>query len=94
MKDLYEPFKSKAKNKKYSVYVIKDDKIKLIHFGSLNHEHYRDSTPLKLYSNLDHNDKERRRRYLKRAMGIKNKDGKYTYKDINSPNWWSVHFLW
>jgi hypothetical protein len=33
MKDLYEPFKSTAKNKKYSVYVIKDDKIKLIHFG-------------------------------------------------------------
>jgi hypothetical protein len=32
MKDLYEPFKSTAKNKKYSVYVIKDDKIKLIHF--------------------------------------------------------------
>jgi hypothetical protein len=92
MKDLYEPFKSKAKNKKYSVYVIKDDKIKLIHFGSLNHEHFFDK--IGYYSELNHLDEERRNRYLKRAMGIKNKQGKYTYKDINSANFYSINYLW
>ena len=29
----YKPFKSKAKNKKYAVYVMKDGKKKLINFG-------------------------------------------------------------
>ena len=33
MKELYTPFKSQAKNKKYSVYVRNGSKIKLIHFG-------------------------------------------------------------
>ena len=31
-KPLYKPFKSKAKNKKYSVYVMKGGKKRLIHF--------------------------------------------------------------
>jgi len=93
-KELYKIFKSSAKNKKYSVYVMKDGKKTLIHFGSLIHEHYRDSTPLKLYSNLDHNDKERRRLYLKRAKGIKDKEGNITWKDKNSANYYSVKFLW
>ena len=32
-KPLYKPFPSKAKNKKFSVYVMKDGKKRLIHFG-------------------------------------------------------------
>jgi hypothetical protein len=92
MKNLYEPFKSKRKNKKYSVYVIKNDKIKLIHFGDTRYFHFFDK--IGDYSELNHLDEERRNRYLERSMGIKNKDGKYTYKDINSPNWWSINYLW
>ena len=41
---------STRKNKKYMVKY--NDK--WIHFGDKRHEHYRDSTPLKLYSYLDH----------------------------------------
>ena len=37
-KPLYKPFKSKAKNKKYSVYVMKGDKKRLIHFGDSRYE--------------------------------------------------------
>ena len=37
---------------------------KWIHFGDSRYEQFRDSTPLKLYSYLDHKDKERRRNYL------------------------------
>jgi hypothetical protein len=32
-KPLYKPFKSSAKNKKFSVFVMKNGKKKLIHFG-------------------------------------------------------------
>ena len=93
-KELYKIFKSSAKNKKYSVYVMKDGKKTLIHFGDTRYQHFKDSTPLKIYSNLDHNDKERRESYLKRAKGIKNKEGNITWNDKNTANYYSVKFLW
>lgn len=82
-KPLYKPFKSKAKNKKFSVYVMKDGKKKLIHFGDTRYEDF-----------TQHKDKERRKSYLKRAKGIKNKKGELTYKDKNTANYWSVKLLW
>ena len=93
-KELYKIFKSSAKNKKYSVYVMKDGKKTLIHFGDTRYQHFKDSTPLKIYSNLDHNDKERRESYLKRAKGIKNKECNITWNDKNTANYYSVKFLW
>jgi len=82
-KVLYKPFKSKAKNKKYSVYVMKDGKKKLINFGDSRYEDF-----------TQHKDKERRKSYLKRAKGIKNKKGDLTYKDKNTANYWSIKLLW
>jgi hypothetical protein len=82
-KELYKPFKSSAKNKKYSVYVMKDGKKKIIHFG---HSDYQDFT--------QHKDEKRRKSYLARAKGIKNKKGELTWKDKNTPNYWAVHYLW
>jgi len=94
-KELYKIFKSSAKNKKYSVYVKGDNNNKkLIHFGDTRYKQFKDSTPLKSYSNLDHNDEERRNRYLKRAKGIKNKEGELTWKDKNTSNYYAVKFLW
>ena len=81
---------STQKNTKYMV-LVND---KWIHFGDSRYEQFRDSTPLKLYSYLDHKDKERRRNYLQRAKGIKNKFGALTYLDKNSPNYWSIKYLW
>ena len=66
-KELYKPFKSKAKNKKFSVYVMKDGKKKLIHFGD---SRFQDFT--------QHKDEKRRKSYLARAKGIKNKKGEYS----------------
>ncbi len=83
MKELYKPFKSKAKNKKFSVYVMKDGKKRLIHFGNSNYQDFR-----------QHKDPVRRKSYLARAKGIKNKAGKLTWKDRNTANYWSVHYLW
>ena len=82
-KELYKPFKSKAKNKKFSVYVMKDGKKKLIHFGD---SRFQDFT--------QHKDEKRRKSYLARAKGIKNKKGELTWKDKNSANYYSVRLLW
>ena len=59
--ELYKPFKSKAKNKKYSVYVKGG---KLIHFGDKRYGQYKDK--IGLYSHLDHNDKKKRESYHSR----------------------------
>jgi len=85
-KTLYKPFVSKAKNKKYSVYV-KSDKtksgIKKISFGDRRYGQFKDK--LGHYSKLDHNDKERKKKYYARH-------GKATSKD--TPKWWSHKILW
>jgi len=91
-KPLYKPFKSTAKNKKYSVIVMKDGKKRLIHFGDSRYGQYKDK--IGEYSSLDHNDKQRRKSYLARSKGIKNKKGELTWKDKNSANYWSIRTLW
>jgi hypothetical protein len=89
--ELYTPFKSFKKNKKYSVLVDDEGIIKLIHFGDTRYEQYFDQ--IGLYSELDHLDTKRRNLYFKRATKIKRK-GKLSYRDITSPNYWSINFLW
>ncbi len=82
-KPLYKPFKSTAKGKKMSVYVMKDGKKKLIHFGDSNMEDYR-----------QHKDKERRKSYLARSAKIRDKNGNLTANDKNSANYYSRRYLW
>lgn len=82
--------KSTRYNKKYMVH----HNNKWIHFGDINYEHFFDRTPLKLYSHLDHNDKSRRELYLKRAKSIRDGKGKLTYMNKNSPNYYSIKYLW
>tara|TARA_R100000231_G_scaffold37543_1_gene32925 strand:- start:7928 stop:8170 length:243 start_codon:yes stop_codon:yes gene_type:complete len=79
--------KSTRKNKKYMVYVKSNNKrgYKLIHFGDNRYQQYKDSTPLKLYSYLDHNDKQKRRLYYSRH-------GKKALKD--TPKYFSHKYLW
>ena len=80
---LYEPFPSRAKNKKYSVYVMRDGKRKLIHFGDSRHQHFRDK--LNHVSHLDHND-ERRRELWYARHGRTN--------DRSSARYWAARVLW
>jgi hypothetical protein len=88
--------KSTRKNKKYMVRNVlnKTFQDKWIHFGDIRYQHFNDTTGLKLYSYLDHHDKIRQQSYLKRAKGIRNKKGELTYLDKNSPNYYSVNYLW
>ena len=83
MPELYKPFKSTAKNKRYSVYVKgSDGKVKKINFGDSRYNVY-----------YEHKDKVRQKSYLARAKGIKNKKGELTWKDKNTSNYWSIK-LW
>ena len=59
--------KSTQKNKLYMADVVYNGKsYKNQHFGDDRYQHYKDSTPLKLYSYLNHNDLDRRRLFHSR----------------------------
>ncbi len=78
----YDIRKSKRKNKKYDVY--KNDKY-LLSFGDNRYQQFKDSTPLKAYKHLDHNDKKRKDNYFKRF----GQDAK-----MDTPKWFSHKYLW
>ncbi len=82
-KPLYKPFKSKAKNKKYSVYVMKNGSKRLIHFGDSRYGQFKDK--LGSYKSLDHGDPKRKKAYYDRH-GQTN--------DKNSAKYWSHKILW
>lgn len=84
-KTLYKPVKSSKSGKKFMVYVKgHGGNPKLIHFGAAGMDDWRSgkATPAQ------------RKSYKARASGIKNKEGKLTYKDKNTANYWSYHYLW
>ncbi len=82
--------KSTRKNNKYMGKVNN----KWVHFGNVNYQHYKDTTGLGLYTHLNHGDKERRKRYLARAKGIKDKNGNLTWKNPESSNYYAIKYLW
>jgi TFIIF-interacting CTD phosphatase-like protein len=82
-KPLYKPVKSSNPKKKGMVYVKKDGNKRLIHFGDSSMKDF-----------TQHKDKERRKNYLARSAGIKNKSGKLTKDDKNSANYWSRTINW
>lgn len=81
--------KSTRKDKKL---MVKVNNNKTIHFGNSNMEHFKDKTGI--WKNKDHKDETRRKNYLTRSKGIKNKKGELTYKDPNSANYHSRNILW
>jgi hypothetical protein len=82
-KPLYKPMKSTRKGKKGMVYVMKDGKKRLIHFGDSSMSDF-----------TKHKDKKRQKNYLARSGGIRNKEGKLTKNDKNSANYWSRRVNW
>ena len=61
-------YESPRKHKKYRVALVNkiNGNIKLIDFGDNRYQHYEDKTELKLYSNLNHYDKQRRKNFIAR----------------------------
>lgn len=84
-------FKRGPKPKKYTAVLSNG---KEVHFGDRRYAHFKDQTPLKLYSKLDHGDTDRRRNYRKRHRGILLKDGTPAYKKKHTPAWFSYRYLW
>jgi hypothetical protein len=80
---LYRPFVSNAQNKKYSVYVMRDGRRRLIHFGDLRYQHYRDK--LGHYARLDHNDERRRELWYARHGRTSDRD---------TAKYWAATVLW
>ena len=83
---------SRRYNKKYDVFYNG----KWIPFGQKGYLHFRTSEliPKELNRYPIHNDLKRRERYLKRAMGIRDKNGNLTYNNPNSANFWAINLLW
>ena len=82
-KPLYNPVKSTKQGKKGMVYVKKEGKKRLIHFGDSSMKDF-----------TQHRDPKRRKSYLARSGGIRNKAGKLTKNDKNSANYWSRRVNW
>jgi hypothetical protein len=80
---LYKPVHSLVKGKKGSVYVLKDGKKRLIHFGDASMTDKRKGA-----------SKAQQKSYLARSGGIRNKEGKLTKNDKNSANYWSRKINW
>ena len=82
-KPLYKPVHSLVKGKKGSVYVMKNGKKRLIHFGDASMTDKRKGA-----------SKAQQKSYLARSAGIRNKEGKLTKNDKNSANYWSRKINW
>ena len=65
------------------VYVMKDGKKRLIHFGLKSMKDF-----------TQHKDLKRRKNYLSRSGGIRDKKGRLTKNNKNSANYWSRKILW
>lgn len=87
---------STRKNKKYMTITPKG---KLIHFGAIRpdgepYSQYKDSTPIKYYSYVDHKDKNRRDRYRARHKKILDKSGKPAYLNKENAAYYAWRYLW
>jgi hypothetical protein len=63
-----------------------------VHFGNPAYQHFKDRTGI--WKSLDHGDKVRRKNYLTRSAGIKDKSGKLTKDNPLSPNYHARRILW
>ena len=84
-KPLHRPYKSDKSGKKGMVYITPSggSSRRLIHFGDANMKDFR-----------QHGDAARRKNYLARSGGIRDKSGNLTKGNKNSANYWSRKILW
>lgn len=80
--------RSESVGKKYDAILKhkRTGRTRRVPFGAINYKHYKDSTPLKLFRNKDHGDKERRARFHARHRN--NAKRKF------SSAWFASKYLW
>jgi hypothetical protein len=101
MKEIIIGFKRGPFPKKYTAIIQnkKTKKIRTINFGDRRYQQYKDTTPLHLYSKLNHNTRKRMQNYFLRFSGSKNKkeaiikeikksDGYYNAKILSHKYLW------
>ena len=88
--ELYKPVKSTRKYKKYMIKTKKG----IVHFGDNRYQHFKDTSPLKLYSNLNHNDPKRKKNYLSRHHKTTSKTEALKNTPKTSAKYWATKFLW
>ena len=88
----YDYKKSTRPGKKLMVEVTKGGKKKTVHFGDNKMEQFKDKTGI--WKSKDHGDPQRRKNFLSRSAGIKNKSGGLTKDDPFSPNYHARRVLW
>lgn len=76
-------YKSTKPGKKLMIKVVRGEKQKLVHFGDSSMSDF-----------TKHKDQQRRKNYLSRSAGIRNKAGKLTKDDKFSPNYHARKILW
>ena len=95
MEHIVEITKSKRQGKKYAATVRSATGTRIVHFGSIDHQQYKDSA-LGIYSHKDHGDPKRRRSYFLRHSGVSTKTAalkKEKGKKI-TPKYLSHKYLW
>lgn len=85
--------KSTHADKKYAITVKYQGITKTVHYGNSDYQQYHDRTPIKAFTNADHNDEKRRRSYLARASKIMNSMG-LAANDPFSANRYAIITLW
>lgn len=87
---------SPLSSKKYRVWILLDHgKLRKVDFGARGYAQYRDQTPLKAFSHLDHNDPERRRRYyLRHNVDYPPYSADYLSKKISLVGYNNQNGLW
>ena len=79
---MYEIRESTRRYKKYMA--VFNDGRPSVHFGDNRYQQYRDTTPLRLYSKLNHDDEQRKRAYYAR----------HGVARTHSAKWFSHKYLW
>jgi hypothetical protein len=87
--------KSKISGKKYTAYVQDKStkKIRKIHFGASDYEQYKDRTPLKLYSQKNHNNRKRMQNYFNRHSGTKKRTTAIALEKKKSHGYYNAKIL-
>jgi hypothetical protein len=88
--------RSKNPDKKYMAYIknLNTNKIRVLHFGASSYEQYKDRTPLKFFSNKNHNDKRRQMNYYSRhSNGITNRKKAIKYEINKSHGYYTPKIL-
>ena len=67
---------------------------KTVHFGDNRYQHFKDLTPIKKYSRLNHYDKTRRIAWIKRHTGYTSKSAALKSLNSRSARYLALRYLW